>query len=198
MNCKFCAATRGAYSWFAFGASALQHPLLLAMRLFWGYKFFLAGWGKLADLAQTASYFKGLGIPMPEINAVMAGGTECVGGALLMVGLGGRLVAIPLIATMIVANITQHYGEIVSASDALLPVADAGAIQLAKVVNVFGAIVSAPTKFFGVVTFPYLLTNVLVLVFGPGLLSLDAVVGCVLARRASAGPEPLAPARDQR
>jgi putative oxidoreductase len=80
-------------------ANRLRSLFLLLVRLYWGYGFFQTGKGKLADLERTAEYFEGLRIPAPKLNAMAAGWVECVGGLLLMVGLGGRIVPVPLILT---------------------------------------------------------------------------------------------------
>ncbi len=135
----------------------LQSPLLLVLRLYWGWSFAQTGWGKLMHLERTAGYFASLGLPAPKLNAIMAGGTECIGGVLLLLGLGARLVSVPLIFVMAVAYAT----------------ADKEAVQ---------AIFSDPEKFVTAAPFLFLLTAVLVLAFGPGRFSLDAWFG-----RAGAG-----------
>ena len=51
----------------------------------------------------------GLGLPFPEFMAAMAGGTEFFGGWLLLFGFATRLIAIPLMVTMVVAAVTAHW-----------------------------------------------------------------------------------------
>src|SRR5258708_5150328 len=80
----------------------LQSPFLLAVRLYWGWQFFITGKAHLANLDQTADFFQTLHIPMPRLNAIMAGSTECVGGLLLSLGLGSRIITVPLACTMLV------------------------------------------------------------------------------------------------
>ena len=133
-------------------ASKLPSPLLLMMRLYWGWSFFQTGLGKLQNLDRTTDFFASLGLPLPEMNAAMAGTTECVGGLLLLVGLASRLTAIPLIVTMIVAYLTAE-------------------IDSAK------AIFSEPDKFTGADPFLFLLTALIVLAFGPGAFSIDRLIG---------------------
>jgi putative oxidoreductase len=133
-------------------ADFLESPLLLVIRLYWGWQFAQTGWGKLMNLDRTAGFFESLNIPLPKVNAVMAGGTECVGGALLALGLFARPAAVPLIFTMLVAYWT----------------ADREALN---------AIVSDPDKFVTAAPFLFLLASLIVLVFGPGKLSLDALLG---------------------
>src|SRR5690348_2415855 len=78
---------------FVRAAGYLQSPLLLAIRLYWGWQFFQTGKGKLMNLDRTAEFFQSLHIPMPRLNACLAGGTECIGGLLLLLGLGSRLIS---------------------------------------------------------------------------------------------------------
>jgi len=51
----------------------------------------------------------GLGLPLPELLAFMAGWTEFAGGWLLLIGLATRLISIPLAITMLVAAVTVHW-----------------------------------------------------------------------------------------
>lgn len=141
-----------AYRWLIKFGNALQSTLLFVMRLYWGWQLFLTGKGKLMNLGRTANFFESLHIPMPKLNALMAGSTECFGGLLLMLGLGSRLVSIPVAFTMIIAYLT----------------ADMEAVR-----NIF----SDPEKFTSTAPFLFLLTAVLVLAFGPGCFSLDALIG---------------------
>src|SRR5882672_2019709 len=84
----------------------LQPVLLLVIRGWWGWSFFLTGKGKLVNLDRTTEFFGSLNLPAPKLNAIMAGSTECIGGLLLLAGLGSRLVSVPLIFTMLVAYAT--------------------------------------------------------------------------------------------
>jgi len=126
----------------------LQPVLLLVVRGWWGWSFFLTGKGKLMHLDKTTEFFTSLNLPMPKLNAILAGSTECFGGLLLLVGLGSRLVSVPLIFTMFVAYAT----------------ADKEAL---------GAIFSDTDKFTGATPFLFLFACVIVFAFGPGKLSLD-------------------------
>jgi putative oxidoreductase len=92
-----------------------------------------------------------LGIPAPHINAFMAGGTECLGGCLLVLGLWARLASVPLIVTMLVAYATAE-------KEAL------------------AAIISDPDKFTAAAPFLFLLTALIVLAFGPGIFSVDRLL----------------------
>src|ERR1700759_3441465 len=94
------------YSQFSAVASYLQSPFLLAIRLYWGWQFAQTGWGKLGDINKVIHFFTTLGIPAPALNAWFVSGLEFVGGILLILGLGSRLIALPLAIDMIVAYIT--------------------------------------------------------------------------------------------
>jgi putative oxidoreductase len=72
----------------------LQTPLLLIIRLYWGWEFFLTGKGKLMNLDRTTEFFASIDIPLPKLNAILAASTECFGGLLLMAGLMSRLSAL--------------------------------------------------------------------------------------------------------
>src|SRR5260370_16856020 len=72
-----------------------QPALLFLLRLYFGYGFFKAGLGKLQNIDTTVEYFAGLNIPLPTMNAYLAGSTECSGGLLLLLGAASRVVTIP-------------------------------------------------------------------------------------------------------
>jgi len=151
------------YSWFARAVSYLQSPLLLVVRLYWGWQFFQSGLGKLKDIDKVVDFFTSLGIPHPAFTAHLVGGLECVGGALLFVGLGARLICLPLTINMIVAYATAD-------REALL------------------SFFSDPTKFYAADPFTFFFASLLILVFGPGKISLDSLIS-YLRRRRSAEPE---------
>jgi putative oxidoreductase len=130
----------------------LQTPLLLGIRLYWGWQFFIDGKGKLQNLDRVASYFASLNIPMPRLNAIIAASTQCVFGLLLAAGLFTRFATLPLIGVMCVAYATAE-------KDAL------------------HAIFSDPDKFVSATPFLFLFAAVIVFVFGPGWVALDTFIG---------------------
>src|SRR5271167_2801323 len=91
----------------AFG-NHLKSPLLLVIRLFWGGAFLVTGWGKFAHLEQVTDYFHSLGIPFASFSVILTAFIETVCGACLLLGFASRLVAIPLIFTMIIAFLTAE------------------------------------------------------------------------------------------
>ena len=88
--------------------SSLQHPFLLLIRLYWGWSFFEAGWGKFGNMAKVIGTFTEMHIPVPIFNAYLVATTETVGGLCLLLGLFSRVATIPLMITMIVALCTAH------------------------------------------------------------------------------------------
>jgi putative oxidoreductase len=84
----------------------------LAARLVLGVVFIQSGWGKLHDLAGTTENFANWHIPLPHFNAVLASCTEFFGGCLILVGLGTRIVAVPLIVVMAVAIASAKWSKI--------------------------------------------------------------------------------------
>lgn len=82
--------------------------VLLALRVLLAFTFWAPGLTKLTNLKSTAAWFAEAGIPMPMINAVLAGGTEAIGAVLLLIGLGTRVISMPLVFVMIVAMFTAH------------------------------------------------------------------------------------------
>jgi putative oxidoreductase len=78
----------------------------LGVRLIVGIAFILTGKGKLGDLDKVTGFFTELHIPFPHANAVFVATVELVGGLLLVIGLGTRIAALFLTATMSVAFAT--------------------------------------------------------------------------------------------
>ena len=117
-------------------------PLLARVTL--GVLFVSTGWAKINNLDKVTSFFAELGIPAPQLQAPFVSAVELVGGALLLVGLGSRLAAIPLVASMAVAIVTAKREEVSNLPD-----------------------------LFGLVEWTYLAMLVWVALTGPGRASLD-------------------------
>ena len=60
-----------AYGGFASLLSLAQNPLLLAIRLYWGWQFMQDGWGKLTHLDKVTQFFASLNLPAPALAALM-------------------------------------------------------------------------------------------------------------------------------
>jgi len=132
-------------------ANSLQSPFLLLVRVYWGWQMAQTGWGKLQDLDKVTNFFSSLGIPAPWLNAHFIAVLEFVGGILLILGLGSRLIALLIASDMIVAYIAAD-------REALL------------------SIFSNPDKFYAAAPYTFLIASLIVLIFGPGKFSLDALI----------------------
>jgi putative oxidoreductase len=127
---------------------AFLPPLLT--RLVIGQAFHLTGHGKLTNFDRTVDFFTSLGIPFPHANAAFIASLEFAGGFCLILGLGTRIFAGLLSCSMIVALMTADKADFVS-------------------------------KFWSAITdvtpFVYLLFLSWLVVYGPGPVSLDALIG---------------------
>ncbi|HAW91952.1 MULTISPECIES: DoxX family protein [unclassified Arsukibacterium] len=85
---------------------------LLLFRLILAPVLIQAGWNKFSSFDSTVSWFGnsdwGLGLPFPALLVALAIAAELVGGVLLLLGLLTRLIALPLMVTMLVAIFTVH------------------------------------------------------------------------------------------
>jgi putative oxidoreductase len=129
----------------------LCSPLLLFVRLYWGWQFAQTGWGKLHNLAKVSDFFTSLNIPFPAFNAHFVSGLEFFGGILLILGLFARPIALLLTCSMFVAFWTAER-------------------------EAFLSIFSNPGKFYTADAYTFLAAAILILAFGPGLFSLDALL----------------------
>jgi putative oxidoreductase len=147
------------YSLFERATDSLQSPLLLVVRLYWGWQFFQAGWGKLGNIQKVIGFFTSLGIPLPALNAYFVSGMECVGGVLLILGLFSRPIAALLTFDMIVAYVTADREALFS-------------------------FFSDPGKFYDATPYTFLFASLLILIFGPGKLAVDALIASRLKKSA--------------
>ncbi len=125
--------------------------VLLLIRLSWGWELAESGHGHLAHLDKTTDFFASLHIPAPCANAVVCGTTELVGGVLVMAGLGARLVALPLIFNFCVAFLTDAHDQVVH-------------------------VLSNPDGVVDYAAFPFLMMALIMLAFGPGVISVDGIL----------------------
>src|SRR6059058_5456777 len=92
----------------------LRSPLLLALRLIFGWGLFQTGKGKLEHIDRFTEFLTNLHIPMPAVNAHFVASLECVGGLLLLLGLASRLICIPLTVNFIVTFLTADREAVVN------------------------------------------------------------------------------------
>jgi putative oxidoreductase len=141
-------------------ASSLQSPFLLLVRLAWGYQMHVTGEGKLHNIAKVTGFFTQLGIPAPGASAVFIAVLEFAGGLLFALGLGSRLIALLFAVDMVVAYI----------------LADREALT---------SIFQDPDKFYAAAPYTFLVAALIVLIFGQGKFSLDALLARRFAANAS-------------
>jgi putative oxidoreductase len=144
-------SSRAGYELLIAGASSLKSPFLLGVRLYWGWQMFVAGSAHLSDVPAMVERFQEWGVPFPTFNVYLSGLTEIVCGLLLLVGFASRLITIPLIVNFCVAYLT-------ASREVLL--------------NVF----NDPDAFVSDAAFLFLLASLIVFIFGPGALSVDAII----------------------
>jgi putative oxidoreductase len=133
--------------------AALAFLAPLATRVTLGHAFFLTGRGKLANFENTVEFFASQGIPMPELNAHFVSRLEYYGGILLVLGLLTRVVAAGLAATMVVALLTERESFLQS----WLPTTELGPMDISS--------------------FVFLLLLSWLVFYGPGVASLDWLLG---------------------
>jgi len=128
-----------------------QSIFLLVIRLYWGVQLAQSGWGKLHHLEKVTDYFQSINVPMPAATAHIIAFLELVTGILWILGLFAR----PISAIMTINLIAAYwFGD----HDALL------------------SFFSDPDKFTAAAPFQFLLVSLIVLLFGPGWVSLDALI----------------------
>jgi putative oxidoreductase len=140
------------------GFDKLRSPLLLVIRLMFGWTLFETGRGKLQNIDRFTEFLTHLHIPMPAANAHFVASLECVGGLLILLGLFARLISIPLTINFIVAYVTADHEALVG---------------FFKDQDAFTS--AAP--------FLYLLVSLIILAFGPGFFSLDELIRRLWKRR---------------
>jgi len=86
----------------------LEDLPLLFMRIILSIGFYGPAMMKIKNFNGIIEWFTNIGIPLPTLNAYMATATENIGFVLLFLGLGTRIIAIPLMVTMVVAIVTVH------------------------------------------------------------------------------------------
>ena len=135
-----------------------QSPFPLVLRLCWGCQFAQSGWGKLHHLDNVTDFLTSLNLSAPGLTAHFVSGPGLVGGILLILGLGSKLIGLVLTVNLLVAYWTAD-------KEALF------------------AVFSDPGKFYFADPYTFLFAYAMALVFGAELFSLVAL----LLRRWNAG-----------
>jgi putative oxidoreductase len=144
---------RTAYSHACTALNWLQCPLLLAIRLYWGWQFAQDGWGKLTHLDKVTQFFASLNLPAPGMTALAVALVELVGGILFAFGIASRLTSLILFVNMTMAYLSVPDDR-----------------------TNFLHILSNPSDFYGASPYTYWFAALLILVLGPGLIAVDTLV----------------------
>lgn len=139
-----------AYGRFCSLLNTLQSPLLLAIRLYWGWQLAQDGWGKLTHLDRVAQFFASLNLPAPGVTALLVALVEFGGGILFAAGVASRLTALVLFVNMTVAYLSVPDDR----------------------VN-FTHLLSNPSDFYGATPYTYWFAALLILILGPGRFAAD-------------------------
>jgi putative oxidoreductase len=134
-------------------AAALSFLAPLLTRVVLGQAFFLTGRGKWQHFENTVTFFTELGIPFPEANAALVASLELVGGICLVLGLFTRVMSGGLLITMVVALLTADKERFL---ESWSPASDVGPADISP--------------------FVFLMFFLWLVLFGPGAVSLDALV----------------------
>ena len=140
-----------AYRRFVALLNYLRSPLLLAIRLYWGFQFAQDGWGKLHNLDRVTSFFASLNLPSPHLTALSVAVIEFGGGILLALGVVTRLTSLVLFVNMTVAFWVAEK-------------------------EAFLAVLSDPNKFQAADAYTYWFAALLILILGPGLFAVDTLI----------------------
>lgn len=138
----------------------LEYLLLLAIRLYWGIQFIQDGWGKLYHLDRVTDFFTSLSLPAPAQTALLVALVEFLGGLFFAFGIASRLTSLVLFVNMTVAY---------------LSVPD----DRTNFLHIF----TKPEDFYGASPYTYWFAALLILILGPGVVSVDALIARWFARQ---------------
>ncbi len=89
-------------------ANSASDALALAGRILLAFLFLPAGIGKLIGFAGTVGYIQSVGLPLPEVAAILATVLELLGGLALVLGFRVRIVAVVLALFTLAATFFFH------------------------------------------------------------------------------------------
>ena len=131
----------------------LRSPLLLAIRLYWGWQFAQDGWGKLTHLGRVTEFFASLNLPAPGATALFVASVEFIGGILFVLGILSRLTSLVLFVNMTMAYLSVPDDR-----------------------TNFMHILSKPEDFYGAGPYTYWFAALLILILGPGAIAVDTLL----------------------
>ena len=143
----------GAYARVCVALNALRSPLLLAIRLYWGWQFATDGWGKLTHLGRVTEFFTSLNLPAPGTTATLVALVELIGGVLFTLGIASRLTSLVLFVNMTMAYLSVPDDR-----------------------TNFAHIFSKPEDFYGATPYTYWFAALLILILGPGTIAVDTLI----------------------
>ena len=141
---------------------------LLVLRIGFGFGLWFSGYGHLTHVDQMVQRFTSWGVPLPTLSVYISGCTEAAGGVLLLLGLGTRLIALPLVFNFCVAYLTASRSKLVQ-------------------------LLAGPGRWNGLAdvvsddAMPFLVASLIALAFGPGKVSLDYLIQQRVLRRQRRG-----------
>jgi putative oxidoreductase len=131
----------------------LHSPLLLAIRLYWGWQSMQDGYGKLTHLGRVTEFFTSLNLPAPAATATLVAVVELVGGLLFTLGIASRLTSLVLFVNMTMAYLSVPDDR-----------------------TNFSHILSKPEDFYGASPYTYWFAALLILILGPGTIAVDTII----------------------
>jgi len=108
---------RTLYRKFVEGTEKLNDVQLLLFRIILVIGFYSPAMMKVKNLEGVAEWFGSMSYPFPMVSAVLAMSTEVLGIVLLTLGLGTRIIALPMMFVMVVAIFTTHISNGFAAGD---------------------------------------------------------------------------------
>ena len=108
---------RTLYRKFVQGTEKLHDVQLLLFRIILVIGFYGPAMMKVKNLEGVAEWFGSMSYPFPMVSAVLAMTTEVLGIILLTLGLGSRVIALPMMFMMVVAIFTTHISNGFAAGD---------------------------------------------------------------------------------
>lgn len=108
---------RTLYKKYVEGAGKLHNVQLLLFRIILVIGFYQPAMMKVKNLEGVAEWFGSMSYPFPMVSAILAMTTEVLGIVLLTLGLGTRIIAVPMIFVMLVAIFTTHISNGFAAGD---------------------------------------------------------------------------------
>ena len=95
----------------------LHDLTLFLFRIILAIGFYGPAMMKVKNLEGVAEWFGSMSYPFPMVSAILAMSTEVLGIVLLTLGLGTRVIALPMMFIMVVAIFTTHISNGFAAGD---------------------------------------------------------------------------------